>query len=121
MAEAVRLAVTVTLRLGQGDGALVALDRLGMLAEVVVGVSEAVKRRGLAAAVAELAVQVKGLLTVGKGLRVQPELRVAPADPVQRPGLPDQVPGGAEQVQGRERVPDRVSVPALMRTRPSWR
>ncbi len=71
-----------------------------MLADVVPGVTEAVPGGGLTAAVAELAVQVKGLPAVVKGLPVIPQLRLQPADRVEGVGLPFPVAYDLIQAEG---------------------
>jgi hypothetical protein len=103
---------------GQVDGVLVAGDGLVVLAEVVVGVADAVPGNGLPVAVAEFLVQGEGLLAGGEGLPVIAELSVEPAAVVEGSGLPRPVTGGLEQVERQPGVVEGFSVPALPLPRP---
>ena len=63
-----RLGVVVGELPEQAEGALVARDGLPVLAEVVMGVPDAVQGASLAGTRADFAMQVESLLTVGEGL-----------------------------------------------------
>ena len=62
-----------------------------MIAQLVVGVAEAVEGVRGTLLVAEFAVQRDGLLAMGDGVPVVAELGVVPADVVQRLGKPGPV------------------------------
>ena len=64
----------------EGEGVDVAVGGVGVVAEVVVGVAEAVPRLGLPVAVAYLLEEGEGLLAVGEGGGVVTEQGVVPAD-----------------------------------------
>ncbi len=89
-----------------------------MLAQSLAGVPEAVPRLRLAETVAEFPLQFQSLLAERDGLRVIAEHGVEPADRVERPGLPGPVAGGAEQVEGLLRMPERLPVAALTLQQP---
>jgi hypothetical protein len=98
--EGVGFEVAVTGNPVQVDGLLVADDRLGVVAKVMVGVAEAVPGVGLPVAVVELLEQAEGLFTGGERRLVVAELDMHPANRVQGVGLPALVAGGPVQVQG---------------------
>jgi putative transposase len=80
----------------QVEGTLVAFDGFAVVAQVLVGVSEAVQRRGLRLAVAECVEQVESLAAVAQRLPVIPEPGVEPANRVQGECLARQVTGGRQ-------------------------
>ena len=86
----------------QVEGALIAGGRFAMVAEVMMGVTEAVPDPGLHVGRAtELGVQAESPPAVAEGLPVVPEVGVEPADAVQGDRLALPVAGGG-QMMGQE-------------------
>ncbi len=85
---------------GQSDAMLVAVDGLGVVAEVVVGVPDAVPGAGGPVQVTVGLEDVEGLAAVRQRLRELAEHRVVPADRVQRLGLAGPVVGAREEREG---------------------
>ena len=89
--EAVGFVVTVAELTAQVDGLLVAGYGLYVVAEMAMGVPQAVVCLGQAKMVIDLALLVEGLLAADEGLLVVAELSVKPAHRVERSGLPGAV------------------------------
>jgi len=109
--EGGRLVVVVTHFLVQLEGPPVVGDGLGMPAEPVVDVAEAVQAGRLPVAVVEFPLQGKGLKAGGEGLPVFAEQRLQPADVVERPRLPDPVAYGFIKALG---LPVVLKSPAVV-------
>lgn len=84
----------------QIEGVPVAVNGLGIAAEMVMGVAEAVPCGGLTARVADVLLEAEGFLAVREGLLMVPEQGVRPADRVECAGLPGLVAGGTVLAQG---------------------
>jgi hypothetical protein len=82
------------------DRVLVAGDRLGVVAELVVCVAEVVPGGGLTDAVAEVLLQIEGSLAGDERLVGIPELDLTPADRVEGSPLTGAVADLAVQVEG---------------------
>ena len=83
----------------QVQGTLVAGSGVGVVAELLMGVPEAVQRVGHPFGVAEVTEQVKSLPAVTERLLVIPEYGVEPADRVQGHSPAGQVAGGRPQLK----------------------
>ena len=92
---------------------LVAQDGLWVVAEVMVGVADAVPRVGLPAAAANLLLDGKSLLAIGECLPIIAELGVQPADSIERASLPAAVAYSLVQVKCLQGVSERRPVSAL--------
>ena len=97
----------------QVQGVPLAGDGLIVMAEVMVGVAQAVPGGGLALPVAEFAQQDEGVLAVEERPRVVAEQGMVPADRVQGPGQSVLVAGGPEQLERLQVVGERLVVTAL--------
>jgi hypothetical protein len=84
----------------------------GEVAQVVLGVSQAVPGMPLEPAVADFRAQVECPAAGQAGLMVVTQKPVIPADVVERFGLGGLVAGGLEQAQCLLGVPERVGVAA---------
>jgi hypothetical protein len=80
-----------------------------VIAEVVVGVTEAVQRRAFAYEIADLALQWEGLLAVVDRGVVVTEMRVTPADHVQCSRTARLVTGGRIQIECSLRIASYVT------------
>ena len=92
---------------------LIAVSRLSVMVEVLVGVAHAVPGTGLAPAFAEVLQNGECLLAVGEPLLILAELDVVRSDHVERVGLSGTVARRSEQFQGRTIVGECVAVAAL--------
>src|SRR6202035_5469260 len=84
------------------------------VAEMVVGVTEAVPCVGLTVVIAEFSVPVQGLLAIGQRLLVHSEEGVVPADGVEGACLPGTVAGCLVQGQSSVGVMESLPVAALL-------
>ena len=103
----------------QFNGVTVAADRLCVLAEVMVSVTEAVPGGRLAVAVAEFTVQGESLTTALQGQLVVTEQSVMPAGGVKGQGHAAALADGLEQDQGPLVVHERLGVAALLVRHPA--
>ena len=103
----------------QLERAPVALGRLPVPAQVVVGEAEAVPGAGLPVPVAGLQLQGQRPLAVGERLVVLAELGVVPAGLVQRAGLAGEVTGRGVERLGLPHVAQRLAVAVPLLPQPA--
>ena len=111
--QGVGFAIKVAELAVQVHGLLIATGGFRVVAEMAVGVAQAVIRLGQAHVVIDLALQVQGLPTADKGFGVVAELGMQPAHRIQCPGLPSIVTRCLEQDECPPGVRQRFGVQAL--------
>jgi len=97
--QRIGFAPAVARRTAQADGTPVTGDRFAVLAEMNVGVAQAVPGRGRAGTVAELLLESQRLLAADESVPVLAQFGLVPTDVVERVGLSGSVAGDPEQLQ----------------------